>query len=119
LLRLHAPEKKIVTIEDPIEYQLHGVNQIQVKPNIGLDFANILRSVLRHDPDIIMVGEIRDTETAEIAVQAALTGHLVLSTLHTNNAASSISRLLDMGAQDFLLTSTLNGTIAQRLVRKL
>src|SRR4029453_10474727 len=88
LLRLHAPEKKIVTIEDPIEYQLDGINQIQVKPSIGLGFANILRSVLRHDPDIIMVGEIRDAETAEIAVQAALTGHLVLSTLHTNNAAS-------------------------------
>jgi general secretion pathway protein E len=119
LLRLHAPEKKIVTIEDPIEYQLDGINQIQVKPSIGLGFANILRSVLRHDPDIIMVGEIRDGETAEIAVQAALTGHLVLSTLHTNNAASSISRLLDMGVQDFLLTSTLNGAVAQRLVRKL
>jgi general secretion pathway protein E len=119
LLRLHAPEKKIVTIEDPIEYQLDGINQIQVKPSIGLGFANILRSVLRHDPDIIMVGEIRDVETAEIAVQAALTGHLVLSTLHTNNAASSISRLLDMGVQDFLLTSTLNGAVAQRLVRKL
>ncbi len=119
LLRIHAPEKKIVTIEDPIEYQLDGINQIQVKPSIGLAFADILRSVLRHDPDIIMVGEIRDAETAEIAVQAALTGHLVLSTLHTNNAASSISRLLDMGVQDFLLTSTLNGTVAQRLVRKL
>jgi len=119
LLRLHAPEKKIVTIEDPIEYQLDGINQIQVKPGIGLDFANILRSVLRHDPDIIMIGEIRDVETAEIAVQAALTGHLVLSTLHTNNAASSITRLLDMGVQDFLLTSTLSGTVAQRLVRRL
>jgi general secretion pathway protein E len=119
LLRLYAPEKKIITIEDPIEYQLDGVNQIQVKPSIGLDFAAILRSVLRHDPDIIMVGEIRDGETAEIAVQAALTGHLVLSTLHTNNAASSISRLLDMGVQDFLLTSTLNGSVAQRLVRRL
>jgi general secretion pathway protein E len=119
LLRIHTPEKKIVTIEDPIEYQLDGINQIQVKPSIGLGFASILRSVLRHDPDIIMVGEIRDGETAEIAVQAALTGHLVLSTLHTNNAASSISRLLDMGVQDFLLTSTLNGSIAQRLVRKL
>ena len=119
LMRLHAPEKKIVTIEDPIEYQLEGINQIQVKPSIGLDFPNILRSVLRHDPDIIMVGEIRDVETAEIAVQAALTGHLVLSTLHTNNAASSITRLLDMGVQDFLLTSTLTGSVAQRLVRKL
>jgi general secretion pathway protein E len=119
LLKLNSPEKKIVTIEDPIEYQLEGINQIQVKPNIGLDFANILRSVLRHDPDIIMVGEIRDVETAKIAVQAALTGHLVLSTLHTNNAASSISRLLDMGVEDYLLTSTLNGIVAQRLVRTL
>ncbi|MGH6879707.1 MAG: GspE/PulE family protein [Hypericibacter sp.] len=119
LLRLHAPEKKIVTIEDPIEYQLDGIEQIQVKSGIGLDFANILRSVLRHDPNIIMVGEIRDGETADVAVQAALTGHLVLSTLHTNNAASSITRLLDMGVQDFLLASTLNGAIAQRLVRKL
>ena len=119
LVRLNAPHKKIVTIEDPIEYQLHGVNQIQVKPSIGLDFASILRSVLRHDPDIIMVGEIRDVETAKIAIQAALTGHLVLSTLHTNNAASSITRLLDMGAEDYLLTSTLNGVVGQRLVRTL
>ncbi len=119
LVRLNAPHKKIVTIEDPIEYQLEGVNQIQVKPSIGLDFANILRSVLRHDPDIIMVGEIRDVETAKIAIQAALTGHLVLSTLHTNNAASSITRLLDMGVEDYLLTSTLNGVVGQRLVRTL
>jgi len=119
LVRLNAPHKKIVTIEDPIEYQLDGVNQIQVKPSIGLDFANILRSVLRHDPDIIMVGEIRDAETAKIAIQAALTGHLVLSTLHTNNAASSITRLLDMGMEDYLLTSTLNGVVGQRLVRTL
>ncbi len=119
LVRLNAPHKKIVTIEDPIEYQLDGVNQIQVKPSIGLDFANILRSVLRHDPDIIMVGEIRDVETAKIGIQAALTGHLVLSTLHTNNAASSITRLLDMGVEHFLLTSTLNGVVGQRLVRTL
>jgi general secretion pathway protein E len=119
LVQLNSPEKKIVTVEDPIEYQLEGINQIQVKPNIGLTFANILRSILRHDPDIIMIGEIRDVETAEIAVQAALTGHLVLSTLHTNDAASSITRLLDMGVADYLVTSTLNCVAAQRLVRKL
>jgi general secretion pathway protein E len=119
LVRLNTPERKILTVEDPIEYQLDGINQIQVKPSIGLDFANMLRSFLRHDPDIVMVGEIRDSETAEIAVQAALTGHLVLSTLHTNNAASSITRLLDMGVQDYLLTSTVNGIAAQRLVRTL
>ena len=119
LLRLNSPEKKILTVEDPIEYQLEGVNQIQVKPQIGLDFANVLRSILRQDPDIIMIGEIRDVETAEIAVQAALTGHLVLSTLHTNDAASTVTRLLDMGVEDYLLTSTLNGVAAQRLVRTL
>ena len=119
LLHLNSAEKKILTVEDPIEYQLDGINQIQVKPNIGLNFAQVLRSVLRHDPDIIMVGEIRDMETAEIAVQAALTGHLVLSTLHTNSAAGSITRLLDMGVDDYLLTSTLNGIAAQRLVRTL
>jgi len=119
LVRLNTPERKILSVEDPIEYQLDGVNQIQVKPSIGLDFANVLRSLLRHDPDIMMVGEIRDLETAEIAVQAALTGHLVLSTLHTNSAASSITRLLDMGLREFLLTSTVNGAAAQRLVRTL
>ena len=119
LVRLNSPDKKILTVEDPIEYQLDGVNQIQVKPSIGLSFANVLRSILRQDPDIIMIGEIRDVETAEIAIQAALTGHLVLSTLHTNNAASTITRLLDMGAEDYLLTSTLNGVQAQRLVRTL
>ena len=119
LVRLNTPERKILSVEDPIEYQLDGVNQIQVKPSIGLDFANVLRSLLRHDPDIMMVGEIRDLETAEIAVQAALTGHLVLSTLHTNSAASSITRLLDMGVREFLLTSTVNGAAAQRLVRNL
>jgi len=119
LTRLNSADKKILTVEDPIEYQLEGVNQVQVKPGIGLDFANVLRSLLRQDPDIIMIGEIRDVETAEIAVQAALTGHLVLSTLHTNDAASSVSRLLDMGVQDYLLTSTLNGISAQRLVRTL
>ncbi|MFQ6017538.1 MAG: type II secretion system ATPase GspE, partial [Kiloniellaceae bacterium] len=119
LTRLNGPDRKILTVEDPIEYQLEGINQIQVKPGIGLSFANVLRSILRHDPDIIMIGEIRDVETAEIAIQAALTGHLVLSTLHTNDAAGTITRLLDMGAEDYLLTSTLNGVAAQRLVRTL
>jgi general secretion pathway protein E len=119
LVRINSPDKKILTVEDPIEYQLDGVNQIQVKPGIGFNFANVLRSILRQDPDIIMIGEIRDVETAEIAIQAALTGHLVLSTLHTNDAAGTITRLLDMGAEDYLLTSTLNGVAAQRLVRTL
>ena len=119
LNRLNLPERKLFTVEDPIEYQLEGVNQIQVKPQIGLTFAHVLRSVLRQDPDIIMVGEMRDLETAQIAVQAALTGHLVLSTLHTNNAAATVTRLLDMGVEDYLVTSTVNGVLAQRLVRKL
>ena len=119
LVRLNKPEVKILTVEDPIEYQLERINQVQVKPEIGLDFADVLRSILRHDPDIILVGEIRDVDTAQIAIQAALTGHLVLSTLHTNNAASSISRLLDMGVDDYLVCSTLNGVTAQRLVRSL
>ena len=119
LARLNTPEKKILTVEDPVEYQLEGITQIQVQSNIGLDFATVLRSLLRHDPDIIMVGEIRDRETAEIAVQAALTGHLVLSTLHTNSAAGSVTRLLDMGVPEYLLASTLNGAMGQRLVRTL
>ena len=119
LLHLNNGEKKILTVEDPVEYQLDGVNQVQVKTQIGLTFANALRSFLRQDPDIIMIGEIRDVETAEIAVQAALTGHKVLSTVHTNDAASTITRLLDMGVEDFLLTSTINGITAQRLVRTL
>jgi general secretion pathway protein E len=119
LLRLNSEDKKLLTVEDPIEYQLEGVNQIQVQPGIGLTFAHVLRSILRQDPDIVMIGEIRDVETAEIAVQAALTGHLVLSTLHTNDAAGTITRLLDMGVEDYLLTSTLNGVAAQRLVRTL
>jgi general secretion pathway protein E len=119
LVRLNNPDKKLLTVEDPIEYQLEGVNQIQVKPGINLTFANVLRSILRQDPDIIMIGEIRDLETAEIAVQAALTGHLVLSTLHTNDAAGTITRLLDMRVEDYLLTSTLAGVAAQRLVRRL
>jgi general secretion pathway protein E len=119
LLRLNSVARKIVTIEDPIEYQLAGINQIQVKPQIELYFANLLRSILRQDPDVIMVGEIRDLETAEIAVQAALTGHLVLSTLHTNSAAATITRLRDMGLEDYLVTAVLRGVLAQRLVRRL
>jgi general secretion pathway protein E len=119
LEKINDPGKKIITIEDPVEYQLAGVNQIQVKPQIGLSFANGLRSIVRQDPDVIMVGEIRDAETAEIAVQAALTGHLVFSTLHTNDAAGAISRLLEMGVQDYLLSSSLLAVLAQRLVRRL
>ncbi len=119
LLALNSVTRKVVTVEDPIEYQLRGINQIQVKPQIGLTFATSLRSILRQDPDVIMVGEIRDLETAQIAVQAALTGHLVLSTLHTNSAAASITRLRDMGLEDYLLTAVLRGVLAQRLVRRL
>jgi general secretion pathway protein E len=119
LLALNSTARKILTVEDPIEYQLHGINQIQVKPQIGLNFASLLRSILRHDPDVIMVGEIRDLETAQIAVQAALTGHLVLSTVHTNSAAATITRLRDMGVEDYLLTAVLRGVLAQRLVRRL
>src|SRR6202030_572280 len=119
LLQLNSVSRMIVTVEDPIEYQLAGINQIQVKPQIGLNFATLLRSIVRQDPDVIMIGEIRDLETAQIAVQAALTGHLVLSTLHTNSAAATVTRLRDMGLEDYLLTATLNGIIAQRLVRRL
>jgi general secretion pathway protein E len=119
LSTLNTPDRKVVTVEDPVEYQLNGINQIQIKPQIGLTFANALRSILRQDPDVIMVGEMRDLETCKIAVQAALTGHKVFSTLHTNDAASSVTRLLDMGIEDYLLTSTLNGVLAQRLVRTL
>src|SRR5438128_5371852 len=115
--KINSPDKKIITIEDPVEYQLLGVNQIHVKPQIGLTFANGLRSIVRQDPDVIMVGEIRDFETAEIAIQAALTGHLVFSTLHTNDAAGAVSRLLEMGVEDYLLASSLLGVLAQRLVR--
>jgi general secretion pathway protein E len=118
LEKINSPDKKIITIEDPVEYQVNGVNQIHVKPQIGLTFANGLRSIVRQDPDVIMVGEIRDPETAEIAVQAALTGHLVFSTLHTNDAAGAVSRLLEMGVEDYLLASSLLGVLAQRLVRK-
>ena len=115
--KINSPDLKIITVEDPVEYQLKGVNQIQVKPQIGLNFANTLRHIVRQDPDIIMIGEIRDLETAEIAIQSALTGHLVFSTLHTNDAPSAITRLLDMGVENFLLSSTVRGILAQRLVR--
>jgi general secretion pathway protein E len=115
--KINSPDKKIITVEDPVEYQLKGVNQIQVKPQIGLNFANTLRHIVRQDPDIIMIGEIRDLDTAEIAIQSALTGHLVFSTLHTNDAPSAITRLLDMGVENFLLSSTVRGILAQRLVR--
>ena len=114
-----SSEVKLVTIEDPVEYHLEGVNQIQVSTKTGLTFARGLRAVLRHDPDSVMIGEIRDLETAEAAIQAALTGHLVLSTLHTNDACSAATRLLDMGIEPFLVTSTLAGAMAQRLVRTL
>jgi len=119
LSQINSVEKKIITVEDPIEYQFDGVNQIAVHSKIGLTFPTILKTILRQDPDVIMVGEMRDTETARIAVQAALTGHLVLSTLHTNDAVSGITRLLDMGVEDYLVTSTINAVFAQRLVRKL
>ena len=119
LTELNAPNRKILTIEDPIEYRLAGVNQMQVNPAIGLDFATALRSFLRQDPDVIMVGEIRDIETAQVAVHAALTGHMILSTLHTNTAASAVTRLLDMGVEPFLIASTLSAVLAQRLVRRL
>jgi len=116
---LNTGERKILTVEDPVEYYLDGINQMQVKSQIGLTFAGALRSIVRQDPDVIMVGEMRDHETADIAVHAALTGHLVLSTLHTNDAASSLGRLLDMGVEDYLLTSTVIAILAQRLVRRL
>jgi len=116
--KINSPDKKIITIEDPVEYQLFGVNQIHVKPAIGLTFAAGLRSIVRQDPDVIMVGEIRDAETAEIAIQSALTGHLVFSTLHTNDAAGAIARLLEMGVESYLLASSLLGVLAQRLVRR-
>ena len=119
LSKLNTPDVKIITVEDPVEYQIEGINQIQAKPAIGLDFSHALRSIVRQDPDIIMIGEMRDLETAKIAIQSALTGHLVLSTLHTNNAAGGITRLLDMGVEDYLLTSTVNGILAQRLLRRL
>jgi general secretion pathway protein E len=119
LNRIQTEEKNIITVEDPVEYQLKGIGQIQVNPRIGLNFASGLRSILRQDPDIIMIGEIRDHETAEIAIQASLTGHLVLSTLHTTDAASAVARLLDMNMEPFLVASSLAAVLAQRLVRTL
>ncbi len=119
LSQLNRPDAKLLSVEDPVEFRLEGVNQVQVRPTIGLDFARVLRAFLRHDPDIMMVGEIRDAETARIAIQAALTGHLILSTLHTNDAPGAIARLLDMGLEPYLLAATLNGVLAQRLVRLL
>ncbi len=116
---IHSEQSNIITIEDPVEYQLRGIGQIHVNPKIGLTFASGLRSILRQDPDVIMVGEIRDRDTAEIAIQASLTGHLVLSTLHTNDAASAVTRLIDMGVEPFLVASSLMGVLAQRLVRRL
>ena len=116
---LNTRERKILTVEDPVEYQLPGINQIPVHPAIGLTFANLLRSLLRQDPDIMLVGEIRDLETARIAAQASLTGHLLLSTLHTNDAVGAITRLTDMGLEDYLVSAVLKGVIAQRLVRRL
>jgi general secretion pathway protein E/type IV pilus assembly protein PilB len=118
LEKINSVEDKIITVEDPVEYQLPGIKQIQVNPKIGLTFGNGLRAILRHDPDIIMIGEVRDLETAEIAVQSALTGHLVFTTLHTNDAPSAITRLLDMGVEPFLVASTVEGLMAQRLVRR-
>jgi type II secretory ATPase GspE/PulE/Tfp pilus assembly ATPase PilB-like protein len=118
LSRVSTIDRKIITVEDPIEYQMQGINQIQVHSKIDLTFANILRSILRHDPDVILIGEIRDSETADIAVRSSLTGHLVFSTLHTNDAPSAITRLSDMGVEPYLISSCLEGVIAQRLVRR-
>ena len=119
LSRLNASTTNILTVEDPIEYELPGIGQTQVNAKIDMTFAKALRAILRQDPDVIMIGEIRDLETAQIAVQASLTGHLVLATLHTNDSAAAVTRLLDMGIEPFLLSSSLLGVIAQRLVRKL
>ncbi len=119
LQKVHSPSMNIITIEDPVEYQVPGIGQIQVNPKIGLTFARGLRAILRQDPDVVMVGEIRDTETAEIAIHASLTGHLVLSTLHTNDAPTGVTRLMDMGVEGYLISSSLLGVIAQRLVRRL
>ncbi|MBV8466576.1 MAG: Flp pilus assembly complex ATPase component TadA, partial [Burkholderiales bacterium] len=117
LMEISRPDVKIITVEDPVEYQIHGINQVQVKPQIDLNFANALRAIVRQDPDIIMIGEIRDGETADIAIQSALTGHLVLSTIHTNDSFSAPHRLLDMGAESYLISSSLIMVLAQRLVR--
>jgi len=119
LKKIYSPAVKMITIEDPVEYQLEGINQMPVNPKRGLTFATGLRHILRHDPDIVMVGEIRDTETANIAIRAALTGHLVFSTLHTNDAPGAITRLIDMGVEPFLLASSLEAVLAQRLVRRI
>jgi general secretion pathway protein E/type IV pilus assembly protein PilB len=119
LLEIRGPENKIITTEDPVEYQLDGINQIQVHPKIGLTFAASLRAILRHDPDVVLVGEIRDFETAENAIQASLTGHLVFSTLHTNDAAGAYTRMIDMGVEPFLVASTVEAVMAQRLIRRL
>jgi general secretion pathway protein E/type IV pilus assembly protein PilB len=119
LLEIKSQTTKIITTEDPVEYQLEGINQIQVHPQIGLTFAKSLRSILRHDPDVVLVGEIRDLETAENAIQASLTGHLVFSTLHTNDSAGAFTRLIDMGVEPFLVASTVEAMMAQRLVRTL
>ena len=119
LVEIRDDTTKIITTEDPVEYQLPGINQIQVQPKIGLTFGHSLRSILRHDPDIVLVGEIRDLETAENAIQASLTGHLVFSTLHTNDSATAFTRLIDMGVEPFLVASTVEAVMAQRLVRTL
>jgi general secretion pathway protein E/type IV pilus assembly protein PilB len=119
LIEINTPDNKIITTEDPVEYQLEGINQIQVHSRIGLTFSASLRSILRHDPDVVLVGEIRDLETAENAIQASLTGHLVFSTLHTNDAAGAYARLTDMGVEPFLVASTVEAVMAQRLVRRL
>ena len=119
LTRLDRTTRNILTVEDPVEYELDGIGQTQVNPRIEMTFARALRAILRQDPDVVMIGEIRDLETAQIAVQASLTGHLVLATLHTNDAPGAVTRLADMGVEPYLLASTLNGVLAQRLVRKL
>jgi len=119
LNHLNKPNKKIITIEDPVEYQLKGINQVQIRPQVGLTFSSGLRAMLRQAPDVILVGEIRDKETASIAIQAALTGHLIFSTLHTNDAPGAVTRLIDMGVKGYLVASTLQAVLAQRLVRRI
>jgi general secretion pathway protein E len=119
ITRLDRKTRNILTVEDPVEYELDGIGQTQVNPRIEMTFARALRAILRQDPDVVMIGEIRDLETAQIAVQASLTGHLVLATLHTNDAPGAVTRLIDMGIEPYLLASTLNGVLAQRLIRKL
>src|SRR5215210_6725534 len=119
LRELNSPEKNIITVEDPVEYKIPGLNQVQINPKVGLSFASGLRNILRADPDIVMIGEIRDKDTAKISVEAALTGHLVLATLHTNDAPGALSRLTDMGVEPYLTSSAVDCVIAQRLVRKL